>query len=126
MLYTTYFAKVKTLPKTITPVSIARKAPDGWTGPEYKKLAPSPNILSEWKEKQDQDSYFNRFFSEVLDNMRADEVLAELYALVDTADIAFVCYEKPEDFCHRHLVADWFREGGFEVEEWKEGIEENV
>ena len=25
-------------------------------------------------------------------------------------DIALVCYEKPGDFCHRHLVADWLNE----------------
>ena len=22
--------------------------------------------------------------------------------------IALICYEKPEDFCHRHIVAAWF------------------
>jgi uncharacterized protein (DUF488 family) len=34
-------------------------------------------------------------------------------------NIALVCYEKPTDFCHRHLVADWLKEHGYECEEFK-------
>ena len=26
-------------------------------------------------------------------------------------EIALVCYEKPGDFCHRHIVADWLDQG---------------
>lgn len=33
--------------------------------------------------------------------------------------IALVCYEKPTDFCHRHLVAEWLCKNGFECHEWK-------
>lgn len=32
MLYTTYFAKLRTLPPDITPVSICGKAPEWYTG----------------------------------------------------------------------------------------------
>ena len=34
--------------------------------------------------------------------------------------IALICYEKPTDFCHRHLVADWLNKNGIECEEWEE------
>lgn len=35
--------------------------------------------------------------------------------------IALLCYEKPDDFCHRHLVADWLRKNGYECEElWRD------
>lgn len=30
-------------------------------------------------------------------------------------DIALLCYEKPGDFCHRHLFADWWKEQTGEV-----------
>ena len=33
-------------------------------------------------------------------------------------DVALVCYEKPSDFCHRHLVADWLNKNGFECKEF--------
>lgn len=32
--------------------------------------------------------------------------------------IVLVCYEKPADFCHRHLVADWMKQHGIQMEEW--------
>ena len=34
-------------------------------------------------------------------------------------DIALICYEKPSDFCHRHLVAEWLNQNGFKCEEWR-------
>ena len=33
-------------------------------------------------------------------------------------DICLMCYEKPSDFCHRHLVANWLNENGIECKEW--------
>jgi len=34
-------------------------------------------------------------------------------------DIALLCYEKPGDFCHRRLFADWLKEKtGYEVKEF--------
>jgi hypothetical protein len=30
----------------------------------------------------------------------------------------YLCYEKPQDFCHRHLVSDWMRSVGINIEEF--------
>ena len=38
--------------------------------------------------------------------------------LCEVPRIALVCYEKPSDFCHRHLVADWFNKNGIECKEF--------
>lgn len=32
--------------------------------------------------------------------------------------VALICYEKPSDFCHRHLVSDWINLRGIKCEEW--------
>lgn len=32
-------------------------------------------------------------------------------------DIALICYEKPTDFCHRHLVAEWLTTNGIKCDE---------
>lgn len=45
MLYTTYFGNLKKLPKNIIPISICGKAPNWWTGRQYKKLAPKYDFL---------------------------------------------------------------------------------
>ena len=53
--------------------------------------------------------------------LTAQQVVEELRSrLPDGAkDIALVCYEKPNDFCHRHLVGKWLRENGIECREWE-------
>ena len=119
MLYTTYFARLKTLPETITPISICGKAPAWFTGAQYKKLAPKWSFFSKWKETRDNHFYVSCFNEQVLSHLNPLRTYDELMVLAGTQDIALVCYEKPEDFCHRHLVANWFRENGFQIKEWE-------
>ena len=56
-----------------------------------------------------------------LDNLLLNETLAIDYSgdLKEVPRIALICYEKPTDFCHRHLVADWFNKNGILCEEWR-------
>ena len=106
-IYTTYFANLKNLYSDIVPISICGRAPDGWTGLQYKKLAPHWSFFKEWKENHDNDFYIMHFNDEVLSTLNASAVINELFELAHSDKIALVCYEKPDDFCHRHLVADW-------------------
>ena len=124
MIYTTYFAKLKLLPKEIIPISICGKAPAGYKGLQYKKLAPKYDFFMEWKRTGDNDYYVKCFKEQVLDKLNADDVVFELNDIIYyikglDMDIALVCYEKPTDFCHRHLVADWLKEYGYECEEYE-------
>jgi uncharacterized protein (DUF488 family) len=123
LIYTTYFAKLKSLPKEIIPISICRKAPAGYKGLQYKKLAPKYDFFMEWKRTGDNDYYIKCFKEQVLDKLNADDVVFELNDIIYyikglDMDIALVCYEKPTDFCHRHLVADWLRDNGYRCEEY--------
>ena len=121
MIYTSYFAKLKSLPNEIFPISICGKAPDWYTGAQYKKLAPKYDFFMKWKETQDDDCYIDCFKKQVLNNLNADEVLEELYKLSNNKDIVLLCYETPDKFCHRHLVADWFNKHGYKCEEYGHG-----
>ena len=125
MIYTTYFAKLKSLPKDVIPISICAKAPEWYKGLQYKKLAPKYDFFKKWKETHDNDYYIQCFSEQILAQFQgASEVVSELYELVykNTGNypknIALVCYEKPSDFCHRHVVADWLKKQGYECEEW--------
>lgn len=128
MIYTTYFAKLKSLPKNIIPISICGKAPAGYKGLEYKKLAPKYDFFKKWKETGDNDYYIQCFLTQVLSSQNPAEVVQELYTLANTAaepgqvveDIALVCYEKSTDFCHRHLVSAWLFNAGWACDEYKE------
>ena len=136
MIYTSYFGKLKKLPTNIIPIAICGKSPDWFNGIEYKKLAPKYSFFSEWKETKDDEYYVNCFNEQVLKPLNAENVIEELYnSLSDdikyflnicncqpwdnpNVHIALMCYEKPGDFCHRNLVAEWLNKNGYEVKEF--------
>lgn len=119
MIYTTYFAKLKILPKTITPIAICGKPPEGFRGVTYQKLAPKWSFFSEWKKTHDNQYYVEHFQSEVLAPLNPQQVYQELVALArNNTEIALVCYESPEKFCHRHLVRNWLMTAGFPIKEY--------
>ena len=128
MIYTSYFAKLKSLPDNIIPISICGKAPDWYKGLQYKKLAPKYDFFMEWKKTHDNDYYIKCFNEQVLDKLNALTIMRDLIDLVNSTEnhigkeIALICYEKPSDFCHRHLVADWLRKNGLQCEEWTQEV----
>ena len=118
MIYTTYFGALKRLSEYITPIASCGKEPDLYNGLCYKKLAPKWSFFSKWKETRDNEYYTSEFNKLVLDKLDANVVVNELLNMSDTKDIALVCYEKPDDFCHRHLVAKWLNDNGYMCEEF--------
>lgn len=121
MIYTTYFANLKRLPENVVPISICGKAPDSYTGLQYKKLAPKWDFFQQWKQTHDNKYYEDKFRELVLDELDPKEVFTELSLMAGSYDIALVCYEKPEDFCHRHLVRNWFMVAGYQTKELYNG-----
>jgi len=118
MIYTSYFANIKNLPNNIIPIAICGKSPDYYEGLQYKILAPKYSFFIKWKETQDNDYYIEHFYKEVLDKLNPNDVVTQLYTLSNGYDICLICYETPEKFCHRHLVADWLNRSGFECKEF--------
>lgn len=120
MIYTSYFAKLKKLPADLIPISISIYPPKGWSGLQYKKLAPSASILSDWKRDGDCKRYIDRYMNEILSKLDPIRVASDLQSLAgEGKDIVLVCYEKSEDFCHRHLVAEWLGQHGIRCEEYQ-------
>lgn len=119
MIYTSYFAKLKSLPDNIIPISICARVPDWYKGLQFKKLAPPYTLLADWKRRHDVESYKKYFYEWVLSELDPATTYLELCALAESCDFALICYEKPTDFCHRHLVAEWLKQNGFKCEEWR-------
>ncbi len=120
MIYTSYFAKLKSLENAgIIPVAICGSIPKFYTGYWYKDLAPTYQIFAKYKQDGDSEDYMVSYSKKVLDTLDARQVVKEITAITNGAkDIALICYEKPSDFCHRHLVASWLRKNGFNCKEW--------
>ena len=120
-IYTSYYAKCRRIPHTITRISIAGKAPAGYRGIEYKVLAPKKEFFMKWKENHDNNYYIKCFNEQVLSHLNPVEVYNRLEELSFGQDIVLICYEKSGDFCHRYIVADWLSKNlGIEVKEWTE------
>lgn len=118
-IYTTYFARVRDLIDGIVPVSIAYKAPNGFTGPSYACIAPPWWLIQELKDSGDRGSYTEKYQDGILSRLDFDTVMEDLRFLAQGHDIALVCWEKPSEFCHRNLFADWLRSNGQPVEEYQ-------
>jgi uncharacterized protein YeaO (DUF488 family) len=118
MLYTSYFAKIKKLPKNIVTISICGKAPDSYKGVQYKKLAPKYDFFMKYKQDHDEGYYLEHFWNEVLNPLSVREIVDQLYNLSGGKDIVMLCYEKPDEFCHRHIVSEWLNKNGFYCEEY--------
>ena len=111
MLYTGYFAKLKQYEeKGLIPIAICGKSPDWYKGLKYKKLAPHKDWFIEWKEYNKSNAwYIEKYYRTVLNIQDKDTVIKELTDLAKNKDVVLLCYEKPTDFCHRHLVASWLK-----------------
>lgn len=114
--------------------SIKQKAP---YFVECKYLAPDENLLSAYKSNSIDEEDYKTNYSKTLVKFHAKSLLTDIYNFaaggkIDPMlggwmdgcepdpdseaykkDIVFVCYEKPGDFCHRHLLAEWLTFNGF-------------
>ena len=120
MIYTSYFANIRKLPRNCVPISIALKSPNFYVGKVYKRLAPTSGILSSYKRTGDEEAYKLSFEQLVLRHLDAKTVEQQLKDLSKGAIPVLLCYEKPDSFCHRKLVRDWFRANGVECKEFSE------
>lgn len=124
MIYTSYFAQLRNLSKDIIPISICGKAPNWYNGYEYKRVAPNYNILMKYKQDYNEQDYIKNFNEQILNNITINEFVNDLIKLLEIekgqkVNICLLCYEKPTDFCHRHLVSKWLNENGVKCEEWR-------
>ena len=119
MIYTSYFANLKKLPNNIVPIAISASVPNSIDILRYKKLAPTYNILNDYKQTNNIDNYIKEYYNQILNKLNPQEVINELYKLSNNKDLALICYEKYDKFCHRQLVAEWLNNHGIEVKEYK-------
>ena len=135
MIYTSYFAQMRNFPENYIPVAICGGLPNWYKGRWYRKPAPKIGFFQEWKRTGDNEYYIEHYQKEVLDLLDYQKVLADLQMQVpeeiratmqdsvwNSKDVHLVllCYEKPTDFCHRHLFAEWLsQKAGIKIKEFQ-------
>jgi hypothetical protein len=111
-MQTSYFAKYK----GVNGISISLSSPYWFKGKRYRRLAPPWELLKKYKIDGDKEYYIKTYTEQVLSRLDAKQTYNDL-----GSNAVLLCWEKPEDFCHRHLVAKWFKnELGIEVPEYRD------
>lgn len=129
MIYTSYFGNAKNILE-ICPdaglISIAGKTPEWFDGKKFKPLMPHYDWWKEWHDmfadklesKESKEWYVKKYYDTVLKNLDQLSVARKLKDLVNWKPTFILCYETPEKFCHRHIVAEWFDKAHVPCEEW--------
>ena len=107
MIYTGYWAKIHDYELNhLTPVGIFGWSPDGYVGKTYKKLAPKYSWWREWHDNNLSEKWYtDKYYETVLNVLNPNDVAKQLQEM--GTDVVLLCFESPEKFCHRHLVAEW-------------------
>lgn len=108
MIYTSYFAYDRRIPTDVKRVSIARRSPAWWTGERWLELAPSLSLLMRYRNRIIDQTEYCRIYIDQLNKLGVFNLAMELskYCSIDR-DLVLYCYERPDSFCHRHLLADY-------------------
>ena len=119
MIYTGYYSKIKEYADSgLILLSISR------TKPEFAKscidipqLFPSDKILWDHKKgKIDEMEYTSKYLDQ-LNELGADRIIKMIQIFGD--NVVLLCWESPEKFCHRHILADYInKNSGVIVEEF--------
>ena len=131
-LFTSYFDNIKFMRKVspnICLVSIAGYCPSDFTGSVLKELQPKKDWWKEWHKKfkanlESPESiawYKEAYTRTVLDKTSRLEVMKHLDEISNEVPVCLLCYETPDKFCHRKIVADWLRDGGYLCYEFDDG-----
>lgn len=108
-IFTSYFGNIRNI-KDMEFISIARYSPYWFK--KFKctcciKLAPSSTLLYKYKRlKISKDEYTKIYIKQLQSTISNIETLIEYFHNKQN-NICLLCYEKPTDFCHRRILANW-------------------
>jgi len=115
-IYTSYFAKEKVLNELgILPISISLFPPKWFTGQRLHYLAPKKFMLDDSMTEEE----YEKHYIDILEKVDIKTLGITLRDIAHGKDVAFLCFEKPGDFCHRHILAKWLsKKTGVDIQEY--------
>ncbi len=136
-IYTGYFAHTKHYEDAgLVPVSIARWTPKWYEGLKEPALSPPEQLLRRYKSNNPpSDKEYEDVYMRQLSIPKVKDALHRIKDATGNRDVVLMCYEKPGDLCHRHMLADYIKQNlrvwveEFDVQKWKtltEKVEEEI
>lgn len=116
-IYTSYFGNSKKLADAnVAIINIARFRPRFVNCVSLLEVAPTAYMV---KGDITREQYITLYEAQILKKLNVGEFLNKVTTLSGGRDVALCCYEKPNDFCHRHLLSKWIKEkSGYEITEF--------
>jgi hypothetical protein len=116
-VFTSYFGKQKKLHEAgIVPVGISLWPPKYFYGTSLGQVAPKRYMLND---SLSEEEYTNMYHKDVLRYVDPQGFIKELERIGRGKDVALCCFESPDKFCHRHILAQWLMEKtGIEIVEF--------
>ena len=118
-IYTSNYARKGSDPKAL---AISAWPPTWYEGKGLNILAPTRKlVLAVINGEMDLDQYEEQYIK-----LLEERIPDPQKVLDEIPDGSYLlCYEKPTDTCHRHIMRDWFfQKTGFQIEEWKNDKEQ--
>lgn len=118
-IYTSYFSHASSLDSSrFFVVSISRFSPRGFHGFECLEFAPPADLLRSFKRGLSERDYSRLYREWVLECCDVRRVFVDIAKVCGGRDIVLCCYERPDSFCHRHLLSDYvFEKYGYRIQE---------
>jgi len=118
-IYTSYYGKGKKLmDNNIVGISISLQVPQWFLGIQIKDLAPDWSMMKMSKED------YEVAYRKKLDGINLKHAFRHIKSVAKGKDVALLCYEslkKEDEWCHRTMLAKWFKDKhNFIIEEFVE------
>ena len=137
MIYTSYYHNVNGVlgkKPNVRFCIISGYAPDWFVEYDKKlnlksfkcsKLAPKKAWWQEWHDKfkdnlesdESKKWYTEKYYITVLNAVDPKNIANALFEMSEHNDVCMLCFEIPDKFCHRHIVAEWLNNSGIECKE---------
>ena len=112
MIYTSHYdaCDLRNINRSFYSISGDKGALVNFKGKYCRELAPKHSFWDKWHnnigkipEDENNQFYIGEYWKQVLLPLSATEI----YKKLDSPSTILLCYEKPSEFCHRHIVAAW-------------------
>ena len=114
MIYMSYFGNRRLDSVKDRCVSIARFQPPKFVGHICTTLAPTLKMLDDYKEGRIDEAEYERLYTKYITENY------DIHSIVNTYKLdgkILLCYETPDKFCHRHVLAKILKNYGYKVKE---------
>lgn len=116
-IFTSYFGNSRKLKEAgVNMICVAIGIPRFIAGiPQMLNVCPTRYMVSGPCSREE----YLKLYDRILASQDANQVVKQIEMLSGGKDVALCCYEKPGDFCHRHILAKWITENtGIEITEF--------